>query len=159
MMSKKLNTSFVAIRTLKRHEPPAAGQASLPILKEANMSANLFTPASPLPTNQAMGQSAAEESAALDAAFQLLAPRHAHDVFAEAFDSVRIVFNRALYFHHKSLRRTCAPPVISGWEADDISLCFHAVNENSVKQSQHALPNPLHFLCLNSIVVLASLII
>src|SRR5208337_1295609 len=35
--------------------------------------------------------------AALDAAFQLLAPRHTHNLPAKAFDSIRIVFNRALY--------------------------------------------------------------
>src|ERR1039457_3253042 len=50
---------------------------------------------------------------ALDAALQLLAARNAHDLLAETFDSVRIVFNRALYFHHKSLRRICSAPVIS----------------------------------------------
>src|ERR1039457_2073921 len=69
--------------------------------------------------------------AALDAALQLLAPRNAHDLFAETFDSVRIVLNRALYFHHKSLRRICSAPVISRREADDISSCSVEVNENS----------------------------
>jgi hypothetical protein len=104
MTSKKLNTSFVMIRTLKRHEPPAAGRVSHPILKEANISDNLFTPASLLAPSQGMGQSAAGENAASDAALQLFAPRHPHDLFAEAFDPVGIVFNRALYFHHKPLR-------------------------------------------------------
>jgi hypothetical protein len=134
MMSKKLNTSLVAIRTLKRHEPPAAGQASHLILKEASISDNLFTPASLLAPNQGMGQSAAGENAASDAALQLLAPLPAHDLSAEAFDPVRIVLNRALYFHHNCLRRTCSPPVFCR-EADDISSCFHVINEISRKQS------------------------
>ena len=51
----------------------------------------------------------ARAGAALDAALQLLAARHAHDLLAEAFDPVRVVLNRALYFHHKLLRRTGLP--------------------------------------------------
>ena len=158
-MSKKLNTSLVAIRTLKMPGPPGAGQASRPPLKEASISDNLLTPASPLPPNHAMGQSAAMGSAASDTAFQLLAPRNAHDLFTEALDAVRIVLNRALYFHHTCLRRTCSPPVCSCREADDISSCFHVINESSIEQSQHALPIPLHFLCGNCRVVLVHLII
>src|ERR1022692_4461147 len=69
--------------------------------------------------------------AALDTALQLLAPRNTHDLFAETFDSVRIVFNRALYFHHKSLHRICSAPVISCRQADDISSYLEPLNENS----------------------------
>ena len=59
--------------------------------------------------------------AALDAAFQLLAARDAHHLSAEAFDSVRVVFYRALYFHHKLLHRAGRPPACS-MTADDTPL-------------------------------------
>src|ERR1019366_197052 len=57
------------------------------------------------------------------------------------------------------LRRTCSPPVCSCREADDISSCFHVINESSTKQSQHALPIPLHLLCDNCVDILVWLII
>ena len=102
--------------------------------------------------------------AALDAAFQLLAPRHAHDLSAKAFDPVRIVFNRALYFHHKCLRRNSLPlpaslsdsqrlSVISNDLPSNATIFRHIqryLTPNPARKSQHALPKPLHFLCMKS---------
>ena len=164
MISKKLNTSLAAIRTLKPPESPGADLASRPGLRAASMSDSLFTPASPPPPNQGVGQPAAAARAALEAAFQLLAPRPAHGLSAEAFGLVRVVCNRALHFHHLCLRRTGCPPTFSLRAADDNRsrpTVFHRVRRYSAasdRKSQHALPNALHFLCGNCLYALARLI-
>jgi hypothetical protein len=105
---------------LKRRESPSADLASRLILRAPSISDNLFTSVSPPAPNPGVGQPAAVERAALDAAFPLLAPRHAHDFSAEPFDPIRFVFNCALHFHHKPLRRAGCPPAFSLRAANDI---------------------------------------
>jgi hypothetical protein len=68
----------------------------------------------------------------LNAALQLLAPRHAHHFSAEAFDPVRVVLNRALYFHHKLLHRTCCGP----------DTRRYAVPSNDIPLSADDIPSP-----------------
>ena len=161
-MRKKLRTNFVAIRGLNRRGPPSAGEASARLRREANMSESLFTPASCIPTNQGIGPPGPHWSHhCRRRASQRLIPGHAYHRSTEALDSGGVVLNRALYLHHncpsESVCRRLSPggqpttfrhlqrPSV---ERDDNPSYPRPLKPKPARKSQHALPNPLHFLCM-----------